>query len=163
MLSNREAGILAQMVAHIRGRDKLSKEQLEELADEADTAIREHVTAISRMAGAAALRPKRANSGRPPSTEYIVELNPRWTTTVLGTTAVHELVVATLEELGETYVPARSSIAAYMSMKGQWWRNIETDEGTLILSVKKVQPKVEKPSKPKGETGRQRLARKAKE
>lgn len=160
MLSSKNAAIIAKLAGHIKGTHKLRKEVLQLVLEQAAEALSAAAVARGAMAEAAANRPKREMKGRPPSIRYIVECAPMWATTVVGVSDAYALISETLAEYGEP-IPAKGSLGVYLSTKGEWSRLMETDVGTLILSLRKEpQPKAPeptKPAKPKGMTGRQRL------
>lgn len=77
--------------------------------------------------------------GRAPSTVYAVELEPGWARQVTGARAAHEQVRQVLDDHGWLNLcPSQAGLAAMLSKNGQWATTMETDNGTVSLTVRKL-------------------------
>lgn len=87
-----------------------------------------------------------------PTVAYTVELEPDWRVTVRGAKAAHKLITETCAEHGPSvagHAPSLGSMQVQLSRTGQWWRLLETSNGTKTLSVRRnKQPVLDCPEKP---------------
>lgn len=105
------------------------------LADEVN-----EILLASAAAKASAARSRAAGAtGRPPAI-YHVGLQPGWHATVHGARAATTLVAQTLMEHGQRNPPSQGSLAVSLSRNGTWQRIFETANGTLALTVRRVNP-----------------------
>lgn len=118
------------------------------LRDEAQQAIND---AMLHRAAVSKARPEAR--GRPLAALYEVELGSQWRVEVLGARAAHEIVAKTLTEQGGGRAPTLGSMQVSLSKNGQWWRLLETGNGTEPLSVRRIKRPLPAETDDKRQTG----------
>lgn len=94
-----------------------------------------HRAAISE---AQSTRQRKPGTGAP-TKRYRVELEPGWTMHVDGAKAAAQAVADTLKELGSKRTPPKAtSMGVALSRQGQWFALIDTDNGTVSLTVSRA-------------------------
>jgi hypothetical protein len=79
------------------------------------------------------------NTGRAPSVVYEVEQEPGWRVRVTGSAAAHAKLTEALTELGAgRRAPSQATLAVTMSRSGSWAALVETDNGTVAVTVRKL-------------------------
>lgn len=112
-------------------------------ADDAALAADLDATAQAAVASRAAVAANRqrgqgSSAGKPPSIAYVVEQEPGDIACAMGAKAAHALLDATLAKLGARTCPKPRSLAAMLSTQGQWMTLVDTDNGTVAVTVRKA-------------------------
>lgn len=96
------------------------------------------MTTSNRMAQAAAARSTGGKVGRKPTTVYLIDINGAEPFTTYGGRATVDAVNKELAALGVKRLLSVNNLTTIISTKGEWWRNVETDSGTVTISVQKI-------------------------
>lgn len=136
-----EADAIQRLLDHHDKVNVLDKLALEQELDVLRHALRAASAHRRAQAKAALARPPETRSGghgKPPSVALTVSLQGQWDQPVQGARAAHELVVATLEALDVTQQPPSiGTLQVSLSRKGWWEREVATDDGTQMVTVRR--------------------------
>jgi len=97
---------------------------------------------MASRAAVAAGQAKRATgkAGRPPAITFAVEQAPGPIAYAMGAKAAHATLAAALAKLGAPRGPSVQSLTTILSSRGQWTCLVDTDNGTVAVTVRKATP-----------------------
>lgn len=71
---------------------------------------------------------------------FAIELQPGWRRVVNGSGNAHRALEEALAEVGAlAMLPKATSLSVTLSRSGSWWRVVDTDNGTVTVSVRKLE------------------------
>lgn len=119
----------------------LTKHDEPELAEQLGAVITAQLAHRASVGAAASERAKargdRADQG--PGLPYAIELEPGWRRLVNGSGNAHRALEEALTEAGAlAMLPKATSLSVTLSRSGSWWRTVETENGTVTVSVRRL-------------------------
>lgn len=76
--------------------------------------------------------------GRPPAARLLVEVEPGYVVECLGAKAAHAAVAQALQDMGDRRaLPSANSMGVMLSRHGAWTTLVDTDNGTVSITVRK--------------------------
>jgi hypothetical protein len=110
-----------------------------ELAQRVNLILTQDAATRSAISDAAKARGPATGAGRP-SHLYKLEVEPGWVQTVEGAKAACAAVADALTTLGsKRHPPKPHSMAVMLSRNGAWFTTVDTDNGTVSISVTKAE------------------------
>lgn len=114
----------------------LTKHGEPELATQLIDMVKQDATHKQAVAAAATRRSGAGNGGAPAKC-YAIETEPGGIEFHRGAKAAHAALVATVAQLGGgRTTPTHTSLAVMLSRKGHWFTLVETDNGTVAVTVR---------------------------
>lgn len=127
----RVAAAMGAAAASLSGQDaKRLSAALDELNELLTASLQSRVATGQRLA--------RATNGRPPSASYMIDVSNMAPRTVIGGQAAADAVNEVLAENGERQRVTANALSVGIARNGQWFRLVETSNGTIVVSVTKV-------------------------
>jgi hypothetical protein len=117
----------------------LAKHGETDLAEALADMVTEELTARTNAGRKATSRTEGAG-GRPPTTRFIIELEPGWSMEAIGITAAHAALEEALAEVGAlALLPKKTSLGVSLNSAANiWWKTVDTDNGVVTVSVRRL-------------------------
>ena len=131
LVIQRVAAVLTKCLSHL---PTALREEAEQLNIDINEVVTSALTVRAELKG----RPATGRQGKPPSASYRLEITNHAPRTIIGGQAVVDAVNEELTSMGVKRLLTVNNLNTTISTKGEWWRNTDTNNGVVSVSVRKA-------------------------